>query len=109
MAGLRRRGVPPEAIRDFVQRIGVAKANSVVDVTAVRHCSWLRVTIASLAYSHTRFRSLASRRLGTISGRIHPGAILFLPCNVSRLRPFLWLLLSILEGQPWLSCAAAPS
>ena len=32
IAGLRRRGVPPEAIRDFVKRIGVAKANSVVDV-----------------------------------------------------------------------------
>ena len=32
LAGLRRRGVPPEAIRDFVRRIGVAKANSVVDV-----------------------------------------------------------------------------
>ncbi len=32
LAGLRRRGVPPEAIRDFVQRIGVAKANSTVDV-----------------------------------------------------------------------------
>ena len=31
LAGLRRRGVPPEAIRDFVRRIGVAKANSVVD------------------------------------------------------------------------------
>ena len=31
IAGLRRRGVPPEAIRDFVQRIGVAKANSIVD------------------------------------------------------------------------------
>ncbi len=31
IAGLRRRGVPPEAIRDFVRRIGVAKANSVVD------------------------------------------------------------------------------
>jgi len=29
---LRRRGVPPEAIRDFVKRIGVAKANSVVDL-----------------------------------------------------------------------------
>ena len=28
LAGLRRRGVPPEAIRDFVKRIGVAKANS---------------------------------------------------------------------------------
>ena len=30
-AGLRRRGVPPAAIREFVRRIGVAKANSVVD------------------------------------------------------------------------------
>jgi glutaminyl-tRNA synthetase len=32
MAGLRRRGVPPEAVRDFVKRVGVAKANSVVDI-----------------------------------------------------------------------------
>jgi len=32
LAGLRRRGVPPEAIRDFIKRVGVAKANSVVDV-----------------------------------------------------------------------------
>jgi glutaminyl-tRNA synthetase len=32
LAGLRRRGVPPEAVRDFVKRIGVAKANSVVDI-----------------------------------------------------------------------------
>jgi glutaminyl-tRNA synthetase len=32
LAGLRRRGVPPQAIRDFVKRIGVAKANSVVDL-----------------------------------------------------------------------------
>jgi glutaminyl-tRNA synthetase len=31
LAGLRRRGVPPEAIRDFIKRIGVAKANSLVD------------------------------------------------------------------------------
>jgi glutaminyl-tRNA synthetase len=31
IAGLRRRGVPPAAIRDFVKRIGVAKANSTVD------------------------------------------------------------------------------
>jgi glutaminyl-tRNA synthetase len=31
LAGLRRRGVPPVAIRDFVKRIGVAKANSTVD------------------------------------------------------------------------------
>jgi glutaminyl-tRNA synthetase len=32
IAGLRRRGVPPEAVRDFIKRIGVAKANSTVDV-----------------------------------------------------------------------------
>src|SRR5260221_651515 len=32
IAGLKRRGVRPAAIRDFVKRIGVAKANSVVDV-----------------------------------------------------------------------------
>ena len=32
IAGFRRRGVPPAAIRDFIKRIGVAKANSVVDV-----------------------------------------------------------------------------
>jgi glutaminyl-tRNA synthetase len=32
IAGLRRRGIPPGAIRDFIKRIGVAKANSLVDV-----------------------------------------------------------------------------
>ncbi|HEX6441856.1 MAG TPA: glutamine--tRNA ligase/YqeY domain fusion protein, partial [Stellaceae bacterium] len=37
IAGLRRRGVPPAAIRDFVRRIGVAKANSVVDVAMFEH------------------------------------------------------------------------
>jgi glutaminyl-tRNA synthetase len=32
IAGMRRRGVPPQALREFVKRIGVAKANSVVDL-----------------------------------------------------------------------------
>jgi glutaminyl-tRNA synthetase len=31
LAGLRRRGVPPAALRDFVRRVGVARANSLVD------------------------------------------------------------------------------
>src|SRR6266571_1325505 len=35
LAGLRRRGVPPEALRDLVKRIGVAKANRVVDLGMV--------------------------------------------------------------------------
>ena len=37
LAGLRRRGVPPVAIREFVRRIGVAKANSVVDIAMFEH------------------------------------------------------------------------
>ena len=37
IAGLRRRGVTPEAIKDFCDRIGVAKANSVVDVALLEH------------------------------------------------------------------------
>ena len=32
LAGIRRRGVPPQALRDFARRIGVAKANSLVDL-----------------------------------------------------------------------------
>jgi glutaminyl-tRNA synthetase len=38
LAGLRRRGVTPEALRDFCERIGVAKANSTVDVGLLEHC-----------------------------------------------------------------------
>jgi glutaminyl-tRNA synthetase len=37
LAGLRRRGVPPAALREFVRRIGVAKANSVVDLAQWEH------------------------------------------------------------------------
>ncbi|HEX9324337.1 MAG TPA: glutamine--tRNA ligase/YqeY domain fusion protein [Xanthobacteraceae bacterium] len=37
IAGLRRRGVPPAAIREFVKRIGVAKANSLVDAAMFEH------------------------------------------------------------------------
>ena len=38
IAGLRRRGFTPEAIRNFCERIGVAKTNSVVDVRFLEHC-----------------------------------------------------------------------
>lgn len=38
IAGLRRRGIPPQAIRLFAERIGVAKRNSVVDVRLFEHC-----------------------------------------------------------------------
>src|SRR5579883_3304445 len=37
LAGLRRRGVPPAALRDFVRRVGVARANSIVDVAMFEH------------------------------------------------------------------------
>src|SRR2546427_3320356 len=38
IAGLKRRGVPPAAVREFGKRIGVAKANSVVDVGMLEFC-----------------------------------------------------------------------
>jgi glutaminyl-tRNA synthetase len=38
LAGLRRRGFTPEAIRAFCERIGVAKADSTVDVGLLEHC-----------------------------------------------------------------------
>ncbi len=38
IAGLRRRGCTPEAIRDFCDRIGVAKSNSTVDMALLEHC-----------------------------------------------------------------------
>jgi glutaminyl-tRNA synthetase len=38
IAGLKRRGVPPAAVREFIKRIGVAKANSVVDVGMLEFC-----------------------------------------------------------------------
>jgi glutaminyl-tRNA synthetase len=37
LSGLRRRGYTPEAIRNFCDRVGVAKANSVVDITMLVH------------------------------------------------------------------------
>jgi glutaminyl-tRNA synthetase len=37
LAGMRRRGFPPQAIRAFIDRIGVAKANSVVDIGLLEH------------------------------------------------------------------------
>jgi len=38
IAGLRRRGYTPKAIRNFCERIGVAKTNSVVDIRFLEHC-----------------------------------------------------------------------
>ena len=38
IAGIRRRGYSPEAVRDFSERIGVSKANSTVDVGLLEHC-----------------------------------------------------------------------
>jgi glutaminyl-tRNA synthetase len=37
LAGLRRRGVPAAAVREFARRIGVARANSVVDMAIFEH------------------------------------------------------------------------
>jgi glutaminyl-tRNA synthetase len=38
ISGLRRRGYTPESIRNFCERIGVAKRDSMVDVALLEHC-----------------------------------------------------------------------
>ena len=38
ISGLRRRGYTPESIRDFCDRIGLAKRESVVDIALLEHC-----------------------------------------------------------------------
>ena len=38
IAGLRRRGYTPESIRNFCERIGVAKRDSIVDMALLEHC-----------------------------------------------------------------------
>jgi glutaminyl-tRNA synthetase len=38
LSGLRRRGFTPESIRDFSERIGVAKRGSTVDIALLEHC-----------------------------------------------------------------------
>ncbi|MCK9606722.1 MAG: glutamine--tRNA ligase/YqeY domain fusion protein [Methylomonas sp.] len=38
ISGMRRAGVPPEAIRDFCERIGVTKKNSWIEMTVLENC-----------------------------------------------------------------------
>jgi glutaminyl-tRNA synthetase len=38
ITGLRRRGYTPESIRDFCERIGVAKKENVIDIALLEHC-----------------------------------------------------------------------
>jgi len=38
ISGMRRRGYTPESIRDFCERIGVAKANSTVEIALLEYC-----------------------------------------------------------------------
>ncbi len=38
ISGMRRRGFPPEAIREFLKRVGVAKADTVIDYELLEHC-----------------------------------------------------------------------
>jgi len=38
ISGMRRRGYTPESIRDFCDRIGIAKRESIVDIALLEHC-----------------------------------------------------------------------
>jgi glutaminyl-tRNA synthetase len=38
LRGMRRRGYPPQAIRNFCKKIGISKVNSMVDIEILEHC-----------------------------------------------------------------------
>ena len=54
ISGVRRRGYPPAAIHDFVDRVGLAKRNSVVDLALLEHCV------------RTELNRTAERRMGVL-------------------------------------------
>lgn len=56
ISGLRRRGYTSEAIKDFCERIGVAKSNSTVDIALLEHC----------------LREDLNRRSPRVMGVLHP-------------------------------------
>jgi len=69
IAGLKRRGVPPAAIREFVKRIGVAKANSVVDV------NMLEFSIREVLNRTALRRMAVLRPLKVVARRSKPSTI----------------------------------
>ena len=38
LSGMRRRGYPPEAVLDFISRVGVGKNENVADIALLEHC-----------------------------------------------------------------------
>jgi glutaminyl-tRNA synthetase len=38
LSGMRRRGYPPEAVLDFINRVGVGKSENVADIALLEHC-----------------------------------------------------------------------
>jgi len=54
ISGIRRRGYPPAAIHDFIDRVGLAKRNSVVDLAMLEHCV------------RTDLNQTAERRMGVL-------------------------------------------
>ncbi len=72
IAGLKRRGVPPAAVREFVKRIGVAKANSVVDVGMLEFC--IREHLNNIGAAAHGGAAAAEGRDRELSGRAGRGA-----------------------------------
>ncbi len=54
ISGIRRRGYPPAAMHDFIERVGLAKRNSVVDLAMLEYCV------------RTELNQTAERRMGVL-------------------------------------------
>src|SRR5579871_948208 len=83
LAGLRRRGVPPAAIRDFARRVGVARANSLVDVAMFEHAvrehlnksaMWRMAVLRPLKLTITNYPSGQIEELDAVNNPEDPAA-----------------------------------
>jgi len=75
LAGMRRRGYTPASIRDFCDRIGVAKSNSIVEAALLEHC--VREDLAA----HTQRRMAVVDPIKLIIDNYPEGAAELLPTD----------------------------
>ena len=69
LAGFRRRGYTPEAIRDFCARIGIAKKENVIDVALLEHTVREDLNRRARRASWSSARSASSSRTIPKTGR----------------------------------------
>ena len=83
LSGMRRRGYTPEAIRNFCDLIGVAKSNSIVDLSLLEHClrddlnqiaPRVMAVLNPLRVDHRQLSRRSGRRMDAVNNPEDPSA-----------------------------------